>query len=56
MYDLLCIFLLCCFVFHGVVLSTVCVQMRTVQVTPGFNPISVSKIYLYLARPITGVY
>jgi len=40
-----------CVLFHGGVLCTVCVQMCTVQLPPGFNPIAVSKyIYLYLTE------
>ena len=37
---------LCCILFHGDILCIVCVQMCTIQLPLGFNPIAVNG-YIY---------
>jgi hypothetical protein len=43
MYFYCCICSVLCILFHCVVLCTVCVQMCTVLLSPGVNPIAVNK-------------
>jgi hypothetical protein len=47
MYSYCCICSVLDILFHFVVLCTVCVQMCTVLLPPGVNPIAVNKIYQY---------
>ena len=51
MYSYCYVWSALCIMFHCVVLCTVCVQMCAVKLTPGFNPITVSR-YICLSKVI----